>query len=779
MSSTTGSGRLPYSIDPKRRPQCVRFRAVAAVRRDLCINVKLENQMQIFRMRCVRVAACLLPLGALAAAAQTTDDADENGQLEEIVVTAHPLAGEALSEAVAVLDGEVLEQAITETIGATVARQPGIHSASFGEAVGRPVIHGMSGPRVRVMEDRIDVMDVSVTSGDHAVTTDPFVAERVEVIKGPSALLYGSGAIGGVVDVQTGRIPREQRQGVEGRGVLRAADNGNATGGALRLDGGGGAFSWHVDGFYRDSDEYDIPGFAESARRHAAEEHEEDEHHDEDEHHGEDEDEHHDEDEDEHHEEEEEEVFGVLPGSDAKARGGAFGFSWVGERGFAGLAASRLDYDYGLPGGTHAHEHEEHHDEDEEHHEGEDEHHEGEDEHHEEEAEGEEGTVTLALEQTRVDFETAFAEPFGDFASLNVRIGRNDYEHLEIEPNAEIGTRFANRSHEGRVELVRNASGWRSVFGMQFGQRDFSALGEEAFVPPVQTNTLGAFWLGERPVGRFELETGARAERVRHTPSVGPEKRFTMFSASVGVAAARDAFSLGVHGGYSARAPGAEEMYSNGAHLATQTFEIGDPNLDAEKALRGAVTLAWRGERGTVHATAYLAAWQDYIYQFATGEMEDELPVLRYGQEDAFHRGLDLQARFEVAQFGGGSLAVSGIFDTVAATIDVSGNDQLPRIPPARAGVGLHLERGQLRADLDYLRVFDQNDVADFELPTDGYDDLRLYIAVDLPVSRADARIFLHGRNLTDAEQRHHTSYVKDLAPARGRTLELGVRMAF
>ena len=122
---------------------------------------------------------------------------------------------------------------------------------------------------------------------------------------------------------------------------------------------------------------------------------------------------------------------------------------------------------------------------------------------------------------------------------------------------------------------------------------------------------------------------------------------------------------------------------------------------------------------------------------------------------------------------------MSGIFDTVAATIDVSGNDQLPRIPPARAGVGLHFERGQLRADLDYLRAFDQNDVADFELPTDGYDDLRLYIAVDLPASRADARIFLRGRNLTDAEQRHHASIVKDLAPARGRTLELGVRMAF
>ena len=746
--------------------------------------------MQFLRMPCVRVAACLLPLGAVAALAQsaraepaqTTEDAEPSAHLEEIVVTAHPLAEDGLSEATAVLEGDALEQAAADTIGATLARQPGVHTASFGEAVGRPVIHGMSSARVRVMEDRIDSMDVSVTSGDHAVTVEPFIAERVEVIKGPSTLLYGSGAIGGVVDVQTGRIPREERQGVKGRGVLRSADNGSAKGGALRLDGGGGAFGWHLDGFYRDAGDYDIPGFAESARFRAQEEaeHEEDEHHGEgeDEHHDEDEDEHHDEDEDDHHEEEE--AFGVLPGSYSKARGGAFGFSWIGARGFVGLTASRLDYDYGLPGHAHAHEHEEEHHDEDEHHEGEDEDdHAEEEDHHDEEAEGEEGTGTLALDQNRVDFETSLAEPFGDFASLNVRIGRNDYAHLEIEANGEVGTRFENRSHEGRVELLRNTGGQRSVFGLQFGQSDFSAIGEEAFVPPVVTNTVGAFWVGERQVGTVELETGVRAERVRHEPTVGADERFTVFSASAGVVAARDAFTLGVHGGYSARAPSPTELYSNGPHLAVQSFEIGDADLDAEKALHGALTLTWRGERASVQATAYLAAWQDHIYQFATGAMEDELPVLRYGQEDAFYRGLDLQAHFDVAQFDGGSLALSALFDTVTATIDVAGNDHLPRIPPLRAGVGVHLERGPLRADLDYLRMSAQDDVADFELPTDSYDDLRLYIAVDLPAGTANARIFLRGRNLTDDEQRHHTSIIKDLAPAPGRTLELGVRVAF
>lgn len=743
--------------------------------------------MQISSLRCAAVGACLLHIGAFAnepnsdrdETGKAKDDAEASPRLEEVIVTAHPLSGDALSEATAVLGGDALARAMANNIGTTVARQPGIHSASFGDAVGRPVVHGMSGPRVRVMEDRIDAMDVSATSGDHAVTVEPAIAEQVEMIKGPSTLLYGSGAIGGVVEVVTGRIPREEPDGLRGRIGLRAADNGDAVGTALRLDGGGGGFAWHIDGYSRDADEYEIPSFAESARRRAAHDDEED-HHDEDEHHGEDEDhdeddEHHDE-EDEHHDEEED-AFGVLPGSQAKAHGGALGFSWQGRRGFAGLAASRFEYDYGLPGDTHAHAHDEHGHEDDEHGHEDDEH---EDEHEDEEHEEEEGTVTLALDQTRLDFEAALTDPFANFAFLNVRVGRNDYAHLEIEPNGEVGTRFDNRSFEARVELVGNRGpGWRSVYGLQFAGRDFSAIGEEAFVPPVESTTFGAFWLGEKRTGRFELETGLRAEHVRHEPTHGAQKRFTVFSASVGLATVRDAMSFGVHGGYSARAPGPEELYSNGPHLATASFEIGDAELDAEAALHGALTLTWRGELATVNATAYLAAWRDHIYQYSTGAEEDDLPVLRFGQEDAFYRGLDLHARLDVAQFEGGSLALHALFDTVTATIDRPGNDQLPRIPPRRAGLGLHLERGRLRADVDYLRVFAQGDVADYEMPTDAYDDLRLHLAVDVPVGTANARIFLRGRNLTDDEQRHHTSIVKDLAPAPGRTFEVGVRMAF
>ena len=211
----------------------------------------------------------LLLVAPPAAAEDGQDDA-----IEEVVVTAHPLSREGLSEAAVVLDGEQLERDVAANIGASISRQAGIHSASFGTAVGRPVVHGMGGPRVRVMEDRIDTMDVSVTSADHAVTIEPFLAERVEVVKGPSTLLYGSGAIGGVVNVDTGRISRDATDGFGGKASVRAADNADSTNATLRLDGGNGAFAWHVDGFTRSAEDYDIPGFAESARLRAMEEHE-------------------------------------------------------------------------------------------------------------------------------------------------------------------------------------------------------------------------------------------------------------------------------------------------------------------------------------------------------------------------------------------------------------------------------------------------------------------------------------------------------------------------
>ncbi|MFU8817642.1 MAG: TonB-dependent receptor [Pseudomonadales bacterium] len=677
---------------------------------------------------------CAIPSAAVAQAAASQQQT-RIPTIESVVVVAHPLSAEGLALSADVLEGQELARKLASSIGETVGYQPGVHAANYGQAASRPVIHGVSGPRVRIMEDRIDSLDVSVTSADHAVTIEPFLADRIEILKGPSTLLYGTGAIGGVVDVHTGRIPHERAaEPVSGRVEARRNNNGDRDTVVARLDGGGGDFAWHLDGFTRQADEYRIPGFAESRALRALEE-EEGEHDDDD------------------------EVRRRLPGSDLDIQGGAAGFSYVTDRGFAGIAISRLDAKYGLPG---AHEHE-HGDE-------------------EEEDEDDEGNPTLDLKQTRIDLEAGIANPFRGFESLNVRIGINDYEHQEIEPDGEVATLFENDAWEARVELIHQAiAGWEGAVGVQYTDRDFSAVGEEAFIAPVQTQALGAFWVGERNFERFELEAGLRLEGVEVDSSTGGSKSFTSYAASLGIVMPlAERWSLGLLSDYSARAPIAEELFSDGPHLATGAFEIGNPDLDEEKALSLSANLRYAGDDWLFNSTVYYNRFSDFIYETPTGEVEDGLPVFVFRQADADFIGLDVEVRGTVATWDHAALEISAQFDTVAAELDIAGNDNVPRLPPTRYGLGLGGHWGIVRASVDHLWVERQSDVADFELPTRSYRDLRAYVAADFGLG-ADAAltVFVQGSNLTNDDQRQHSSFIKDFAPQPGRTVEAGIRARF
>lgn len=724
---------------------------------------------------------------------QHTHGGDGEGIVEEVIVIGHPLSGEGLSQAVELLVGDELERVAAGSIGATVGNQPGVHNSSFGAAVGRPVIHGLDGARVRVMEDRIDTMDVSVTGSDHVTTVEPFIANGVELLKGSGTLLYGPGAIGGVVDVHTGRIPHNAKSGIDGKLDLRAGDNADSRNGSFRLDGGFGNFAWHVDGFSREAEDYEIPGFVESARLRALEE----EHDDDDDHHGvgddhdegEDHDEDDDHDEEEDHEEEEgheeegheeeEEVRGRVPGSGLDVQGGALGFSFVGERGFLGASVSRLDTEYGIPGHGELHAHDDEPGEDGH---GVGEEHDDEGEIHEEEAEhGEDGHAFIDMEQTRLDLEAALTDPLPGFESLNLRIGINDYEHREVESSGEIGTAFDNDAWEARVELTHDdLAGWHGVFGVQYGDRSFSVVGEEAFTPPVDTRALGVFWVGEKSFSAFQLEAGARFDRVKHEPATGGSESFSTFSASAGIVLPfSETWTGTVLVDFSSRAPVGEELYSDGPHLATRSFEIGNRSLGEERAFNASAGLEWRGERGALDGTFYYTRFADFIFQMTTGEEREELFVRRFSQADATFVGVDLEASVDLMAGDWGHLELSGMFDTVSAEIDVDGNDNLPRIPPDRAGLGLELIVGRFAANLDYIHAFKQHDIADLELETDAYDDLRAYVGWDITRGAAAISVFVQGRNLTDAQQRKHTSFVKDLLPEPGRTVEAGVRVRF
>lgn len=714
------------------------------------------------------ILAAMAPcLGAAALAVEAPDD-EESSSIEEIIVIGHPLSGEGLAQPTDILVGEELDRKAADSIGATVGNEPGIHNSSFGAAVGRPVIHGLDGARVRIMEDRIDTLDVSVTSGDHAVTVDPFIAEQVEILKGSGTLLYGSGAIGGVVDVHTGRIPHNAFKGVGGRLDLKSADNGDGRNGSFRVDGGVGMLGWHLDGFSRKAGDYAIPGFAASARELAREaEEEEEEHHEEEEEEGEEED----------HEEEGEEFFGMLPGSGFEVQGGSAGFALVDNGEFiVGVSVSKIAAEYGIPG--HGHEEHGHHEEGEEDHE-EGEAEEGDHEDEEEEGHDEEGTPIADLEQTRVDFEAAIATPLPGFSSLNLRFGVNSYAHNELEPSGEIGSAFENEAWEARVEMSHEmVAGWEGVAGAQMGDRRFSVVGEEAFTPPVDTKTFGVFWVAERSFPGFQLESGIRFDSVEHDPAEGESTSFGGASASLGMVIPFDDDWTGtVLADYSTRAPVGEELYSNGPHFATRSFEIGDANLGEERALNLSATLKRRGDDWSVLGTVYRTAFTDFIFQASMGDYMEGLVVRHFNQADATFTGLDLEASVVLAAWEGGELELNGLFDTVSAKVDVPGNDNLPRIPPARVGLGMALTKGPISANLDFMRVFSQEDAADQEFETDGYNDLRAYVGWDVEVGAMSVSVYLQGRNLTDDEQRKHTSVVKDLVPEPGRTIEAGVRI--
>lgn len=686
-------------------------------------------------------------------------DSDPKSEIEEIRVTAHPLAGNGTAQTVTILRSDELAREVQSSLGETLSGEAGIQSASFGTAVGRPIIHGLAGPRVKTTADRIDTLDVSVTSGDHAVGVEPFIADQITVLRGSSTLLYGSGAIGGVVDVSTSRIHDELIDNTSGRVQLRTADNADDSNGAFTVDMPiGNKMLLHVDGFLSDADDYEIPGFAESALQIAREESEEQT-----------DGEHADDDDDEHSEEEE--AFGVLEGSRSERSGSAIGLSFIGDNGFAGISVSSLNAEYGLVGGHgHGHGHE----------------HEGEEEEAGEE-EGE-GPGIIDLSQTRFDIEAQLNAPITGIESINFRLGVNDYEHNELEPNGEVGTLFSNEAWEGRLELRHEPIvGFEGALGLQLGDREFSAIGEEAFVPPVSTESLGLFWVGQRALGNTELEAGLRYEQVDHSPSVSDltDLSFDSFSASLGLLVpANDSLTLSGMIDLSSRAPTAEELYSNGPHLATNAFEIGDPNLNKEDVAAFTLSARYVNDRLKLDSSIYTMQFDNYIYEIVTGEEKDELPVFRWQQGAATFSGINLKGFVHLGALGEGDLDLNFLFDVVRGeldnVIDGDGNNRnLPRIPADRASLGFSWKSDTWEMSVDYLRVDNQPRAASFELPTNSYEDVSVFLQRTLALAGNEVNVFLHGRNLTDDEQRHHGSIVKDLAPAPGRRWEVGVRMNF
>lgn len=646
---------------------------------------------------------------------------------EELVVTATGAARRQLDVAqptTVLADEDLLLRADT-TLGETLDEQPGVSSTYFGPGASRPVIRGLGGDRIRILDGGLGSGDASSTSPDHAVSAEPLTAERIEVIRGPATLLYGSSAVGGVVNVLSGRIPDHvPAETVAGNLHLLGAAAADERSGALGLGGKYGArFAWHGGLSVRETGDYEIPGFAEA-----------------------------------HPEEPDGETErGVLPNSSQESRSGSLGLSWIDDRGYLGVAVSGYDTEYGVPG--HGHEEDEEEDEEEDH--------------------GEE-VVRIDLDQRRVDLQGELLRSAGPFEGLKVRLGRAEYEHAELE-GAEVGTRFESETLEGRLDLVQRRRGRLSgTVGIQASTSDFLALGEEAFVPPSTTDLLALFAFEELDFGRVRVQLGGRWETQDVRPEGDlPDRSFDAVSASVGSVLDLDArHSLAATFSRSERIPTATELFADGPHAATRAFEIGDPDLDKEVSLGLDLSLRRREGRVTGSLTGFYNHFEDYVFERFTGEVEDGLDVIRFTQRDAEFWGLEAQAIVDLYRGEETHLGLELTGDTVRAELEETG-EPLPRIPPLRLGAGLDFHGGRWRAFGEVRWVDEQDRVSDNETPTDSYTLVNGSLSYRFLAGESVIDLILRGRNLTDEEARVHTSFLKDEAPLPGRDLSLLLGLHF
>lgn len=665
----------------------------------------------------------------------------------DIVVTAPFVRDLDLLAGTSVLTGESLDREVRPQLGDTLARLPGVSATSFSPGASRPVLRGFQGERVRVLTDGLGSLDVSNTSADHAVTIDPITADRIEVLKGPAVLLFGSQAVGGAVNVIDRRIPRvipDEPAHIDLLAVYGSAAEERSLGVGVDTPLGGNVVL-HLDGSFRKTDDQRVGGFILSPElrsaqiERAAEEAEEG------------------------HDDEAAEALelaglrGRLPNSGTEQKTLGAGLALIGAKGNIGVSLSWFDSRYGVPARPGV---EHHHEEDPGH--------------------GEEHgdvPVTIGLEQIRADLRGELNLGGGLLEKVRLRMGYSDYEHTEFEGD-EVGTVFANKGFEGRLELVQRDRGtWRGASGAQYFHRDFSAVGAEAFLPPNKTDQFGLFTFQEFELGRINLEVAARYEHS-NVATAALERSFDTLSGAAGISYEPvPRMKIGLSVSRAERAPSAEELFSNGPHIATQAFEVGDPMLRTEKSWGGELYV--RGQTGPLDLSASLftTRFGDYIFETATGEEQDELPVFRYFQRDATYWGFEASVSAELFEAAGFDIVGDVVTDYVRATI--KGEGPVPRIPPLRLLAGLEAQSEKLDLRVEAEWTGDQERVAAFETPTDGFTLVGASLAWRPWGKRGAGTFILSANNIFDVDARRHASFTKDYVPLAGRDIRLSARLSF
>ncbi len=655
--------------------------------------------------------------------------------LDTVVITGNPLGSPQIAAPVSVLSGDGLVLRRGSTLGDTLNSLPGVSSTYFGPNANRPVIRGLDGDRVRILSNAGASIDASALSFDHAVPLDPLIVDRIEVLRGPGALFYGGSAVGGVVNTLDNRIPRVPMSGFSGAAEVRLGGASHERGGAALIETGTDRFALHADVFGRDTSDQRTPRYtpredgAALARS------------------------------------------GRVRNSAAQTSGGAVGgslfFGGGAERlqGRVGLSVDTYDSDYGVTA---------------------------------------EPDVTIKMKRDHVGFASEVKGMDGPLRAVRLNANHTDYQHKEIEGTGAVGRVFSSEGYDLRLEAEHAPFGpLRGVVGVQHEDFNFSALGEEAFVPKTHTRKTGLFALEELTWQGGTLSAGGRFEyaEIDSKGDDGPgaarfgtavERNFSLHSFSLAnVTPLTPNWSLSSTLSATERAPTYYELYANGVHAATGSYEQGNTRLKKERGNNIDLALQWKTETDQLRLGAFYSRFSRFISLDASGQQVDEsgavvpdgtpdsVPFYRFSAVKARLYGIELEGRKRLLDLPW-TLDGTTKFDATRATNRSTG-DPLPRIAPWRLNVGLDASRGPWAARFEVDHAGRQSRVPDTDTSTDSYTIVNLSLSQRFSLDKADAIWFVKLTNLGDERAFSATTVetIRGLSPLPGRALQVGMRVTF
>lgn len=695
--------------------------------------------------------------------------------IEVIDVHATPMHLSVMESAtpVSVLSGETLRRQQAATLGDTLEKLPGVQSNFHGNVASTPIIRGLSGPRVLITQNGLDVSDVSRVGPDHAVASEASTAKQIEVLRGPATLFFGSGAIGGVVNVVDQRVPTSTE--TRGEFVLETQTVNDQKLGTFNVTTGVDNIAFYADGFYRDSNDYETPVAPDIDDPDGAH---------------------------------------VVENSNEESNGFTLGTSYLFDQGYVGVAVERFEREYGVPGHSH-----------------------GGDtsvfadlEQTKYQLLGEYNFTNDFLQSVH------FRAGYTDYEHAEVEGGlvgttfSNETEELRVEllhkPMA--GWRGGISLHykgsdvfaqgeeaftpPSEMEMFAVALMEERHFGdflVQLGARAESVTLDASSVLLPELDAHEHDDEHDHDEHAHDEHEHEGSEFVRQ---FAVDQEFTPISLSAGVVyTINESYNVGVSLSRSERAPSASELLSFGPHIGTRTYEIGalfdlseegefvlsQTAIDLETANN--IDLTFRKTQGDVGFVfnAFYNQVDNYYFQEETGlfaesghdhahdeeghdeeehsedEHSDELPVYLFGSADAVLHGFELQVAWQTTD----NLKLDFFADYVKARLKDGG--ALPRTSPMRVGSHVAYTLDNFRADLDITYFAKQDDISTFETETDGYTLVDASITYDIPLGDIDLSVYLSGENLTDEEARVHTSFLKDIAPRPGRNFAFGVRGYF